>query len=91
MLKNDSMPSRRTTINFERIERTFYRLADCEPFVAECRVCDEEVSWVTPNQAVALTGLPLREIFRRVEAHTVHFTETDPCMLHICPNSLGLK
>jgi hypothetical protein len=49
------------------------------------------VSWLTPNQVVALTGLTLREVFRRIEADTLHFHETASGLLQICPNSLGLK
>ena len=81
--------SRRTVITFEKLERCFYRLPNSEPVLAECVECRQEVSWLTPNQVVALTGLTLREIFRRVESSTLHFIETQPGLMHICPNSLS--
>ena len=83
-----SMLKRRTVITFEKLERCFYRLPDSAPVLAQCKACAAEVSWLTPNQVVALTGLTLREVFRRIEGNEVHFTETQPGGLHICPNSL---
>ena len=85
------MLNRRTVITFEKLERCFYRFPNSEARLAQCDECQEEVSWLTPNQVVALTGLSLREVFRRIEANTLHFSETAPGLLHICPNSLGLK
>ena len=82
---------RQTVITFEKLERSWYRLPDSEPFLMRCAVCAEEVSWVTPVQAQVLSGLTLREIFRRIEANSIHFTETPPGQIHICPNSLGLN
>jgi hypothetical protein len=84
------MFSRRTVITFEKLERCFYRFPNSEALLAQCYECQEEVSWLTPNQVVALTGLSLREVFRRIEANALHFSETAPGLLHICPNSPGL-
>ncbi len=83
------MLNRRTVITFEKFERYFYRLPNSEPFVGRCDECREEVRWLTPNQVVALTGWPLREIFRRIESNNLHSIETTPGVLHICPNALG--
>jgi hypothetical protein len=85
------MLKRRTVITFEKLERSFYRLPDSERVLPYCEVCGAEVGWLTPNEVVALAGLTLREVFRRIEADALHFTETAPGTLHICPNSLGLK
>jgi hypothetical protein len=82
--------SRRTVITFEKLERSSYRLPDAEPLLRRCIDCAEDVSWVTPQQAQVLTGLTLREIFRRIEASSIHFNETAPGQVYICPNSLGL-
>lgn len=83
------MINRRTVITFEKFERCFYRLPNAEPFVGRCDECREEVSWLTPNQVVALTGWPLREIFRRIEASALHSIERTPGVLHICPTAIG--
>jgi len=83
------MLNRRTVITFEKLERSFYHLPSSEPVRAQCVECRQEVSWLTPNQVAALTGLTLREIFRRIESNTLHFSETPPGLLHICPNSLS--
>jgi hypothetical protein len=85
------MLSRRTVITFEKLERCFYRLPGSEPLLAQCEQCHAEVSWLTPNQVVAITGLTLREIFRQIESSTFHFSETAPGQVYICPNSLGLQ
>ena len=82
------MFNRRTVITFEKLERNLYRLPDSEPVLARCKACGAEVSWLTPNQVAAVTGLTLREIFRRIEGNRVHFIETEPGALLICPNSL---
>jgi hypothetical protein len=84
------MLNRRTVITFEKLERSYYHLPGSEPVLARCAECREEVSWLTPNQVVALTGLTLREIFRRIESSALHFDETPQGLLHICPKSLDL-
>jgi hypothetical protein len=85
------MLNRRKVITFEKFERSYYRVPDCEPIVGFCDRCSQNVSWLTPIQATALTGLTLREVFRRVEAKALHFTESTPGLIHICPNSLLVK
>lgn len=82
------MFNRRTVITFEKLERSLYRLPDSEPVLARCEACDTDVSWLTPNQAAAVTGLTLREIFRRIEGNELHFNETEPGAVHVCPNSV---
>ena len=83
--------NRRTVITFEKLERSFYRLPGAEPLLAQCRQCHAEVSWLAPDKVVAITGLTLREIFRLIESHTLHFDETPEGSLHICPNSLEFR
>lgn len=82
--------NRRTVITFEKLERSFYHLPNSEPLLKQCDECQKEVSWLTPTQAVTITGLTLREIFRRIESHTLHFDETPQGLLHICPRSVAL-
>jgi len=83
------MFTRRTVITYEKLERSFYRLAEAEPVTAECDACGCTVNWLTPPQATAITGLSLREIFRRIETDQLHFSETSAGLLFICPNSLS--
>ena len=85
------MLNRRTVITFEKLERCFYHFPNSEPVVATCEECRQKVAWLTPNQAVLLSCLSLREIFRCIEANTIHFYETPSGLLHICPNSLDMK
>lgn len=85
------MLKRRTVVTFEMLERSFYHFPNSEPDVAECPECAQEVSWLTPNQAVLLTGISLRELFRRIEAGTIHFNEASPDPLRVCPNSFGIE
>ena len=85
------MLSRRTVITFEKLERSYYRLPDSEATVAFCDRCLREVSWLTPIQATAISGLTLREVFRRIEANALHFSESTLGSIHICANSLDMK
>ena len=84
--------NRRTVITFEKLERSFYSLPGSAPLLAHCEQCHTDVSWLTPVQVVALTGLTLREIFRLVEeSRTIHFNETPSGLLHVCSHSLELN
>ena len=85
------MIHKRTVITFEKLERCYYHFPSSEALMGRCGECGRQVNWLTPNQVVAVTGLTLREIFRRIEATSLHFTELAPGVLHICPNSLGLE
>ena len=49
------------------------------------------MSWLPPDTVVALTGLSLRELFRRIEAREVHINEFPSGLLLICPKSIDLK
>jgi len=55
---------------------------------ARCATCATEVSMVRPETAARLTGVPLREIYRRVEAGAVHFQESADGTLYVCLDSL---
>ena len=82
---------RTTTITFEKLERCFYRIPDSEPLTAQCSACESMVGWLTPIQVVAVTGISLRELFRRIEAETLHFKESSAGLIHVCERSLGLQ
>lgn len=59
-----------------------------KPLVAWCGECNRQARMVTVDEAAAVAGASWREIFRRVEAGRLHFTETPERGLRICLNSL---
>ncbi len=85
------MFGRRTVITFEKLERCSYRISGAGPVSGTCDECGQDVDWITPHQTVALTGLTLREIFQRIEANLIHFTESAPGLVYICIKSLKVK
>jgi hypothetical protein len=81
------MLNRRTVITFETRERCTYLLPDSNAVIEMCSECGSEVCWLTPDQFATLTGLSVREVFRRVEANALHAVETGTYGLRICPGS----
>jgi hypothetical protein len=79
---------RRTVITFQKFERSTYRLFSAPALVARCDRCRQEVTWLTPNEALMLSRHNLREIFRLIEAGKIHFVEDEAGFLFICPISL---
>ena len=64
------------------------------PRVKEKRFCDHcqaKVRWLTPEEAMALGRVSLREIFRLVESREIHFTESKEGFLIVCAESLTTK
>ena len=55
---------------------------------ALCEACGREVQMFTPGQAALICGLSSREVYHRVEAGEVHFTETVEGLLLVCLDSL---
>jgi hypothetical protein len=53
-----------------------------------CPECATAVEMVKPEDAARLLRISLRRVFRKVEAETLHFTETADGLLFICRNSL---
>lgn len=53
-----------------------------------CAACDRERNWVVPDEAMAMAGVSLREIFRSIESHDLHFAETAEGFLMVCVTSL---
>jgi hypothetical protein len=81
---------RRTVVTFEKLERSRYYIPDANLVMALCPDCGKSVCWLTPNQMVALSGLSLRELFRRIEVGSVHFRETTNGLVLVCPDSITL-
>jgi hypothetical protein len=53
-----------------------------------CAECASEVEMLTPEDITAVTGTPIRAVYRQAEAGEVHFLETGEGALLICPNSI---
>ena len=83
-----AVSSRRTVITFQKFERSTYRLFGTPSPAALCDQCRQEVSWLTPNEALVLSKQSLREIFRLIETNKIHFTEDQAGFVLICPISL---
>jgi hypothetical protein len=53
-----------------------------------CEACIAEVEMVRPDEAASVSGLSQRTIFRQVESHQLHYTETQNGARLICLGSL---
>lgn len=51
---------------------------------AWCAGCAAQVAWVTPEAAAQRTGQTTRELYRQVEAGSLHFVETAEGGLWLC-------
>jgi hypothetical protein len=58
-------------------------------FRANCMICRCETEMLSVDQAVSLSARSAREIFRHIEAATVHSLETADGHLFVCRESLG--
>ena len=58
-------------------------------FRAACEVCRAETEMLSLDEAVTLSGRSAREIFRQIEAETVHSMETADGHLFVCRDSLS--
>ena len=77
---------RRTQITLQT-ERSI-SIKSSRALTALCEQCGREVQMFTPGQAALVSGLSSREVYRRVEAGEVHFTETVEGLLLVCLDSL---
>jgi hypothetical protein len=85
------MAKTRTEITFEQHQRTVVRTRRHGQRTAWCEECASLVIALTPDEAARLLATTTRVIFRRVEAGTLHFSETEGGALLICAASLGLN
>lgn len=60
-----------------------HRLTD-QPVEAWCVECAAQVAFVTPDAAAQLAGKTTRELYRLVEAGSLHFVETAQGQLWLC-------
>lgn len=53
-----------------------------------CAECSARVMMLRPGEAAAVAAVSDRTIFRQIESHRLHFTETSQGAVLICLNSL---
>lgn len=53
-----------------------------------CEECSARVRMLRPGEAAAVAAVSDRTIFRQIESHRLHFTETSQGAVLICLNSL---
>lgn len=54
-----------------------------------CEECGEEAEMLLPEEAAAVLGTTVREIFRGAEAGEIHFKESIEGLMLICAGSWG--
>ena len=81
------MTKRRVEISFER-ERLLIVSRRRVSITAWCEGCGARSRMMTPEGAAELSGDSARDVYRRVEAGEVHFTETEDGKLLVCCNCL---
>jgi hypothetical protein len=79
--------SRITEIAVETEETLTVRIH--RTIATRCYMCKADVAMVRPETAARLTGLRPREIYRRVEAGTVHFRESVDGNVYVCLDSIA--
>ena len=80
---------RQLVITAEKTETYVVRQESLQSLQTYCEKCDREVKCLTVDQAVNITGLGARAIFRLVEAGELHSHETEVGHLLLCPNSVA--
>jgi hypothetical protein len=81
--------TRRMRITFER-ERLLV-VSHQKEVESWCEECNARVRMVRPAEAAAVAAVGDRTIFRQIESHRLHFTETSQGAVLICLNSLLQK
>jgi hypothetical protein len=77
-------------ITAEKTETYTVRQEPSQIVESYCQKCDQATRFLTLEQAVNVTGLGARTIFRLVEADEIHALETEEGYLILCPNSVAL-
>jgi hypothetical protein len=76
----------KTEINLEFQEAITIRTPG--DLITECPGCGKEVRMVPANEAAIIVGSTAREIYRLVEAGSIHFIEDHAGLLYVCLESL---
>jgi hypothetical protein len=74
------------TIETERVTSVTRRLYAVELW---CDECGKLAIMITADQAAAVSGCGLREVFRRLSLGLIHFSEEADGQIWICISSLG--
>ena len=80
---------RQFVITAEKTETYIFRQESPKVLHAHCEKCARQVSFLTVDQSVKVTGLAARTLFRLVEAAEIHCYETDEGLTLFCPNSVS--
>jgi hypothetical protein len=78
---------RKTTINRERHETMAIKGSN-RLRTAQCPDCSGRVALIGLNEAVRISGLSSRSVYRLIERGQIHFAETTDGVALICPASL---
>jgi hypothetical protein len=81
---------RQVVITAEKTETYTVRQEPERTLEVYCEKCDQAFAFLTLNQAVSVTRLGARTIFRLVEAEELHASETEEGYLILCPKSVAL-
>ena len=80
----------RTVVTIETRQRTLVRCRSQAATVC-CPRCDDDTPLLTIEEAAMITKSTARDIYRRVEAGELHFSETEEGALLICAASLQMS
>jgi hypothetical protein len=84
--KNMNRQREKTVITIENYRRTVTH-SRLSTLNAHCGHCNVETQMISPGEAAALLQTTARELFRRIEAGDIHFSETENGGLLVCRNS----
>ena len=87
--RGQHMRLRQLVITAEKTETYIFRQESPKVLHAHCEICTRQVSFLTVDQSVKVTGLGARTLFRLVEAEEIHCYETDEGLTLFCPNSVS--
>lgn len=82
---------KRTIITSRTHEKLVVRWVKAESRKIFCAACAAEVEMLSVEEAVAVSGLWAREIFRLIESGAIHFIETAVGLTLVCLSSLDAK
>lgn len=78
-----------TKIRNETLEMILIRRSENQGRVVWCADCGADTVWLNAAETSFVCGSSMREIFRQVEAGSIHFHETADRQLLVCERSLS--